>query len=223
MLGAEHARCLHVRIPKAHLKNADFLDTENYPTAKFASTSVTAGDDGMYNVVGDFTLMGKTNSITIPVKMTSSDQGVVAMSELTLDRTSFGMNKKTEQVSKEVAITLAVGQPTTEFGGGGGAGGGKGKGKGKGKGGRGGFDPTAMFEGMDADGDGKLTGAEIPERMQQWAGQMDTDGDKSITLKELQAAMANRGGGGRGKGGGGKGGGKGGGGGARKSRPGADN
>ena len=123
----------------------------------------------MYNVVGDFTLMGKTNSITIPVKMKTSDQGVVAMSELKLDRTSFGMNKKTEQVSKEVSITLAVGQPTTEFGGGN-AGGGKGKGGkgkggkgkgGKGKGGRGGGDPKAMFEGMDANSDGKLSGLSL--------------------------------------------------------------
>ena len=207
-----------------HLKNADFLDTENFPTAKFASTGVTAGENGMYNVVGDFTLMGKTNSITIPVKMKTSDQGVVAMSELKLDRTSFGMNKKTEQVSKEVSITLAVGQPTTEFGGGN-AGGGKGKGGkgkggkgkgGKGKGGRGGGDPKAMFEGMDANSDGKLSGDEIPERMQQWVGQMDTNGDSAISLKELETAMSNYRGGGGGKGG------KGGGGGGRKSRPGAD-
>lgn len=200
-----------------HLKNADFLDVENYPDAKFASTGVTAGDDGMFNVAGDFTLMGKTNSITIPVKLTSSEQGVVATSELKLDRTSFGMNKKTEQVSKEVSIMLSVGEPTAEFASAGGAGKGKGSkgGKnGKGKGGQRG-DPSAMFKAMDADGDGKLTGDEIPERMRQWSSSMDTDGDKSITLEELQTAMSRFRGG---RGGGGKGG-KGGGGAPRKSRP----
>ena len=219
-----------------HLKNADFLDVENHPSAKFASTGVTAGENGMFNVSGDFTLMGKTNSITIPVKMTSSSEGVMAAGELKLDRTSFGMNNKIEQVSKEVSIMLAVGQPTSDFAAGGGAGGGKGKGgkggggkggkgggkggKGGGKGGKGGKggrrgDPSAMFKTMDADGDGKLAGDEIPERMRQWSGQMDTDGDNAISLEELETAISNfRGGGGKG--------GKGGGASPRKSRPGAD-
>lgn len=102
------------RILALHLKNADFLDVKNHPSAKFVSTGVTAGEDGVFNVVGDFTLMGKTNSITIPLKVISSDEGIMAKSELELDRTSFGMNNKLEQVSKEVSITLEIGLPTTK-------------------------------------------------------------------------------------------------------------
>ena len=122
------------KILPLHLKNADFLDVKNHPNAKFVSTGVTVGEDGVFNVVGDFTLMGKTNSITIPLKVISSDQGIMARSDLTLDRTSFGMDKKLEQVSKEVSIKLAIGQPTTKARRGGPAGE-KGKG-GKGKGGK---------------------------------------------------------------------------------------
>ena len=202
-----------------HLKNADFLDVEKYPNAKFASTQVTAGEDGMLNVVGDFTLMGKTNSITIPVKMTSAEQGVLATGEIKLDRATFGMDKKLEQVSKEVSITLAIGQPTSNNRGGGGARGGKG---GEGRGGKGGGrrgDPAAFFNSMDADGDGKLVADEIPERMLRRLPGMDADGDDVITLEEFQTAISNMrsGAGGRG----GKGGKGGGGGGAapRKSRP----
>ena len=70
-----------------------------------------------------------------------------------------------------------------------------------------------MFNTMDANGDGKLVGEEIPERMRQWSAQMDTNGDDAITFEELETAMSNF----RSKRGG-----KGGGGTARKSRPAAD-
>ncbi len=183
----------------SHLKNADFLDVEKYPESKFVSTKIEAGDqEGMFNVIGDFTLMGKTNSITIPVTMKNSDQGILVNGELKLDRTSFGMSKMTERVSKEVSITLSIGERT-----GGDAPqdqtrGGRG---GRGRGGPGGFDLTGAFNGMDKNGDGKLMGDEVPERMRDRLENLDSDGDDAITLKELQQAMQ-RLGGGRGQGGG---------------------
>ena len=78
----------------------------------------------------------------------------------------------------------------------------------EGDGGRGGgggrFDLAAMFENRDADGDGKLTGDEISERMRENMDQIDTDQDGSVTLEEFQARMqqmfANRGAGGDGPG-----------------------
>jgi polyisoprenoid-binding protein YceI len=42
----------------AHLKSADFLDVEKYPTMTFKSTSVKPNGDGGYNVTGDLTLHG---------------------------------------------------------------------------------------------------------------------------------------------------------------------
>ena len=204
-----------------HLKNADFLDVETHPSAKFVSTAVEA-EGGMFKVTGDFTLMGKTNPITILVKMSSSDQGVLASGEVKLDRASFGMDKKLEQVSKEVSVNFRIGQPTIDFAAQGGARGGKGKGGGKAKGGnrgggkRGRRDPSAMFQTMDADGDGKLVGDEIPERMRQWSAQLDTNGDDAISLEELETAIGNMRSGGGGKGG------RGGGAAPRKSRPESD-
>lgn len=196
----------------SHLMNKDFLDVEKYPSAKFVSTEVKAGEkEGMLNVVGDFTLMGKTNSITIPVKMTKSDAGVLVKGDFKLDRTSFGMNYGMEKISKEVSITLSVGEKTGEAAAGGGAGQGQGRG-GRGGGGRGGFDPTAFFKERDTNGDGKLSGDEIPQQMQGRLDRLDANGDKAISLKEIQDAMqgggqrggGQRGGGGKGKGGGGR-------------------
>lgn len=95
-------------------------------------------------------------------------------------------------------------------GGGPGAGGPGGPGGGPGGpgGGRGGFDPEAMFARNDKDGDGKLTGDEISERMRPNLAEIDTDKDDAVSKEEFMANMAKM----RARFGGGPGGGPGGGG-----------
>jgi HlyD family secretion protein len=66
-----------------------------------------------------------------------------------------------------------------------------------------GFDPVAMFTKNDQDGDGKLTGTEISDRLRDRLADIDTDGDQSISKDEFMASMAKR----RAAGGGGGGGG----------------
>lgn len=74
-----------------------------------------------------------------------------------------------------------------------------GGGPGGGGGGRGSFDPAQIFAERDTDGDGKLTGEEISERMREGLAETDTDGDGAVTLEEFQARMQQfRGGRGRG-------------------------
>jgi hypothetical protein len=51
----------------------------------------------------------------------------------------------------------------------------------------GGFDPSAFFKRMDADGDGKITLAEAPERMQSRFAELDKNGDGAIDLEEFKA------------------------------------
>ena len=48
-----------------HMREARHLDTEQYPTAKFVSTSVVDDGDGNMTVNGDFTLRGVTKEIAI--------------------------------------------------------------------------------------------------------------------------------------------------------------
>lgn len=104
---------------------------------------------------------------------------------------------------------------TEDYGGGGSSAGGGGFGGGGpgGPGGGGSFDPEARFAERDADGDGKLTGDEISERMREGLAATDTDGDGAVSKEEFLARMsqfAGRGGrggpggeaGGRGPGGG---------------------
>ncbi|MHC3127770.1 hypothetical protein OB03_10990 [Brevundimonas sp. GN22] len=53
-----------------HLKNADFFDVENHPTATFTSRSlrVDASDPTKATVEGDLTLRGVTKPVTMEVK-----------------------------------------------------------------------------------------------------------------------------------------------------------
>jgi polyisoprenoid-binding protein YceI len=49
-----------------HLRGNDFLAMQDYPQITFASTGVRQLDDTTFEVTGDLTVKGVTNSITIP-------------------------------------------------------------------------------------------------------------------------------------------------------------
>ena len=51
-----------------------------------------------------------------------------------------------------------------------------------------------MFAERDADGDGKLTGDELSDRMRENLEEIDTDSDGSVSKEELVARMSQRGG-----------------------------
>lgn len=164
-----------------HLKSGDFLDVEKYPEATFVSSKVEAGDTaGTIQVTGTFTLMGESNEIVIPFQVEPSDKGLMASGQMMLDRTMFGMTGAVDSVNKQVEIAIKIGQPTSDA-----AASGPGAGPRRGRP----FDVETMFGNMDVNGDGKLTGDEIPERMQSRLEQMDSDSDGALTLEELKAAF----------------------------------
>lgn len=50
-----------------HLRSADFFDVENHPTMTFKSTSIAKTDENEYDVTGELTLNGVTNTETFSV------------------------------------------------------------------------------------------------------------------------------------------------------------
>ncbi|MDA8021029.1 MAG: YceI family protein [Thermoanaerobaculia bacterium] len=79
-----------------HLRSADFFEVETYPTVRFESVSVTAKGDGELEVLGDFTLHGKTKRMTVPVSVLGLMRGEQARAgfsaEFTIDRKEFGVS-----------------------------------------------------------------------------------------------------------------------------------
>jgi polyisoprenoid-binding protein YceI len=80
-----------------HLKSADFLELEKFPTLTFKSTSLSAKGDE-YVLVGDLTIHGVTKSVSFAVEYLGggpsmsggSVVGFEAKSEI--DRRDFGVN-----------------------------------------------------------------------------------------------------------------------------------
>ena len=90
-----------------HLKSADFFNVNEFPTAKFASTSIEDAGDGNVNITGDLTLLGETKSIAFPATVSTSD-GLKFDATFTIDRTEFGMDYGQENIKKEVELTVKI-------------------------------------------------------------------------------------------------------------------
>lgn len=96
-----------------HLNSPDFFDTREYPTAKFESTTITAGDDGEHTIAGNLTLLETTKEISFPAKVTVSDDGLTLQAEFTINRLDFALGADQKGVEPPVALTVVVGEPTT--------------------------------------------------------------------------------------------------------------
>jgi polyisoprenoid-binding protein YceI len=92
-----------------HLNTEDFLDTRSHPTITFKSKSISKGENGKTNIVGDLTLHGVTKEVTIPADVTINGKALSLKAEFTIDRTEYGMDRMMERVNKEVDITVTVG------------------------------------------------------------------------------------------------------------------
>jgi polyisoprenoid-binding protein YceI len=105
----------------AHLKSADFLDVEKFPTLSFKSTRISRAGDGELAVAGDLTIHGVTRNVlfnvegpTAPGKdpWGSTRRGLSASTKI--NRKDFGLtwNAALETggilVGDEVTITLDV-------------------------------------------------------------------------------------------------------------------
>lgn len=104
----------------AHLKNADFFETEKYPKMTFVSTSVEKITEGKYNLKGKLTLHGVTKEISLamtyggtvkdPWGNTKAGLKVTGV----INRTDFGLkyNSVLEagslMIGEEVTITCKV-------------------------------------------------------------------------------------------------------------------
>lgn len=64
-----HANSIDTREEQrdAHLKSADFLDAEKFPTITFKSKKVEAAGDGELKVTGDLTIHGATKEVVLDV------------------------------------------------------------------------------------------------------------------------------------------------------------
>lgn len=99
-----------------HLRNDDFFDVENHPTAQFRTTEIRAGAEGdaTHTLVGDLTLRGTTQRISFPAQVNVTDSSVTARAEFSINRMDFGVSyagRADDLIRPEVVIKLNLELP----------------------------------------------------------------------------------------------------------------
>lgn len=98
----------------AHLKSPDFFDVAQFPTASFASTSVT-GEGTSKTVTGNLTLRGVTKEISFPATIEATPTEVKGHAEFAINRKDFGIvypGKPDNLIQDNVVLTIdAVAAP----------------------------------------------------------------------------------------------------------------
>jgi polyisoprenoid-binding protein YceI len=81
-----------------HLRSADFLDVENYPTISYKSTRIEEKGKDHYHIIGDLTIRGVTHEVVLEAEVNGHGKtpfgteviGVSAKGKL--NRKDFGLN-----------------------------------------------------------------------------------------------------------------------------------
>jgi polyisoprenoid-binding protein YceI len=86
-----------------HLRSADFLNVEKFPTATFVSKQIVPDDDGdEFDIIGDLTLNGVTKSIKIEVEKVGEGKDP-------WDGYRIGFEGETEILMKDFNIKMDLG------------------------------------------------------------------------------------------------------------------
>jgi polyisoprenoid-binding protein YceI len=91
----------------AHLKSPDFFDTAKYPTATFVSKEIKK-DDANYVISGDLTLHGVTKPVSMPAKVTTTDDSVTIDGTFTINRPDFDFGKTFNASKLKNEVTVKV-------------------------------------------------------------------------------------------------------------------
>jgi len=98
-----------------HLRNADFLHVDAFPTATFEGNDFTFEDDKVKSVSGTFTLLGKAQPLTLNAERFNCYESRHAKTEVcggdftaTFKRSDFGMNFGLPGIPDEVRILIQV-------------------------------------------------------------------------------------------------------------------
>jgi len=85
----------------AHVKSADFLDVDQFPTLTFTPTAVTQKDDDEFIVTGDLTIHGVTHSVDVKFELLGVNQDPWG-------NTRIGFEGKAEISRKEFGLVWNV-------------------------------------------------------------------------------------------------------------------
>lgn len=92
----------------AQLPGPDWLAAARFPRATFISRSVTAAGPGRYLIAGALELRGATRPVSLPVTVEVARDKLLLTSELTLDRSAFGVGMRRFGAGSALALPVSV-------------------------------------------------------------------------------------------------------------------
>ncbi len=98
----------------AHLRSADFFTVQEFPTITFESTEVRHVGGHSFEVEGELTLLGTTETITIPFEKTGEGQNqrgqhlIGGEAIFTVNRMDFGMDYMPDGLGHDVRMIIAI-------------------------------------------------------------------------------------------------------------------
>lgn len=95
----------------SHLRSADFLDVETFPTATFVSSSITQAEGDTYNVVGLLEMHGMKQEISFPAQIALSDAGLSMSTQFSIKRQEFGIvypGMPDDLIRDEVVLKITI-------------------------------------------------------------------------------------------------------------------
>jgi polyisoprenoid-binding protein YceI len=97
-----------------HIQGPDYLDTAQYPTATFKSTSVKFDGDKPVSIQGNLTVKGVTKPVTLTVTSFKHAPNMMKKDSIgadatgTIKRSDFNMAKAVPMVGDEVSLEIAI-------------------------------------------------------------------------------------------------------------------
>lgn len=76
---------------EGHLKSDDFFGIEKYPTSTFVIKKAKALGKGKFDVTGDVTIKGTTQTINFPVQIVEAGDKIIGTASIVIDRSKFGV------------------------------------------------------------------------------------------------------------------------------------
>jgi polyisoprenoid-binding protein YceI len=90
------------------VRGKDWFDAKTYPTATFVSSAIAPAGADKFNVTGKLTIKGKTQSVVVPVTVTTQGAAHVFDGSLTIKRSQYDVGlgewKDTSVVVDDVVI-----------------------------------------------------------------------------------------------------------------------
>ena len=91
-----------------HLKNEDFFNVSEFPTASITITNAAKGDGNSYKVVADLTIKGITRPISFAADVNVNGKNFLATAKIKIDRTKWDIKYNSGNYFKDLGDKLIL-------------------------------------------------------------------------------------------------------------------